>query len=287
MPTLTRPPAPSPLPDRTGKRARAAAASARDLKVNGVSSTATLAQTTTDLLRRALLDGGFAPQERLQEESLCTLLKVSRTPVRSALHSLAAEGLLDYVPNRGYSVRRVDPERLDSSFDLRGVLEGLAARKAAEHGMDASVLAICDIALAEGDRVIAKGRLLASDRSVFIEVNATIHQAIVCVAADRMLGDMLRLCHNIPVSSHRNVSWDDYPWLRRSHDDHHRIVEAIRLRDGARAETLMREHVHSVKLSMRSRLIMHASGLTPPTAEVHDGPGRSGRRSALRTPKRS
>ncbi|MDQ2778706.1 MAG: GntR family transcriptional regulator [Pseudomonadota bacterium] len=224
-----------------------------------------MAQTTTELLRTALLDGRFAPLEKLQEESLSALLRVSRTPVRSALHSLAAEGLLDYVPNRGYSVRGVDADGLDSIFDLRGVLEGLAARRAAEHGMNEATLAVCGRALAEGDRVISKGRLLPSDRAVFIEVNATIHQAIVGVAPDRMLPDMLRLCHNIPVLSHRNVSWDDYPWLRRSHDDHHRVVEAIRLREGPRAEALMREHIHSVKLRMQTRLQgdAEAPGLPP------------------------
>lgn len=228
--------------------------------------TRTLAQTTTELLRRALLDGRFTPHEKLQEESLSAMLQVSRTPVRSALHSLAAEGLLDYVPNRGYSVRGVEPDRLDSIFDLRGVLEGLSARRAAEHGMDTATQAVCEQALADGDRVISKGRLLPSDRSVFIEVNATIHQAIVGVAPDRMLTEMLRLCHNIPVLSHRNVSWDDYPWLRRSHDDHHRIIEAIRLRDGPRAETLMREHIHSVKLRMHSRLQTDANERQAPAA---------------------
>lgn len=242
-----------------------------------------MAQSTTELLRRALLDGRFQPQERLQEESLCGLLKVSRTPVRSALHILAAEGLLDYVPNRGYSVRAADPERLDAIFDLRGVLEGLAARRAAERGMDGPALATCQKALFEGDRVIAKGRLLARDRAVFAEVNATIHQAIFAVAPDRMLADMLRLCHNIPESSERNVSWDDYPWLRRSHDDHHRILEAVRLRDGHRAETLMREHIHSVKLRMRSRLLSDAEHPIKPTPTV----AAAARRAAPRSAKQS
>lgn len=219
-----------------------------------VTSNITLAQSVTHRLRNALLDGRFGPEEKLQEEALSAMLEVSRTPVRSALHSLASEGLLDYVPNRGYSVRGVDTERLDSMFDLRGVLEGLAARKAAENGGDEAWQAGYLRALTEGDRVFDKGRLLAADRAVFVEVNAAIHQAILDAAADRMLSDMMRLCHNVPVSSHRNVVWDDYAWLRRSHDDHHRLLDAIGLRDGPRAETLMREHIHSVKLRRKSRL---------------------------------
>ena len=214
----------------------------------------TLAQTVTDRLRAALMDGSFLPDQKLHEEALSTMLKVSRTPVRSALHSLAAEGLLDYVPNRGYRVRRIDLDRLISIFDVRGVLEGLAARLAAERGMDDAAQAAYAQALAEGDRIVDKGRLLAADRERFGEINAALHDAVLRAADNAMLVDMIRLCHNIPISSDRNVLWNEYRWLRRSHDDHHRLFDAIRQRDGARAEQLMREHVHSVKLQMRAVL---------------------------------
>ncbi len=233
-----------PDPDAMGRETRAAPPMA----------IVTLAQTATDRLRAALLEGRFGPDEKLNEESLSATLQVSRTPVRSALHSLAAEGLLDYVPNRGYSVRGVDLARLTSSFDVRGVLEGLAARLAAEHGMDETLQAAYRDALAEGDRVMGKGRLLSADRAIFSDVNARIHGAIVDAADNRLLHDMIRLCHNIPASSDRNVMWDDLSWLRRSHDDHHRMFEAILLRDGTRAEQLMREHIHTVKLKRGARL---------------------------------
>lgn len=221
----------------------------------------TLAQTATDRLRAALLEGRFVPGEKLNEESLSATLQVSRTPVRSALHSLAAEGLLDYMPNRGCSVRSVDLARLTSIFEVRGVLEGLAARLAAECGMDDGLQRDYRAALAEGDRVMGKGQLLGADRAVFSDVNARIHAAILRAADNRMLDDMLKLCHNIPASSERNVMWNDLPWLRRSHDDHHRIFEAIQLRDGPRAEQLMREHVHTVKLKRSTRLL---PGMTQP-----------------------
>ena len=214
----------------------------------------TLAQSVTERLRTALLEGRFGPEEKLNEESLSAMLQVSRTPVRAALHGLAAEGLLDYVPNRGYSVRSVGLGQLTAIFDVRGVLEGLAARLAAERGLSAAAQAGVQAALAEGDRVVGKGRLLVADRTVFSDVNARIHAAILDAADNRMLQDTLRLCHNIPASSERNVLWDDYAWLRRSHDDHHRIVDAILRREGARAELLMREHVHTVKLKRGTRL---------------------------------
>jgi GntR family transcriptional regulator of vanillate catabolism len=163
------------------------------LQVAATVPTVTLAQTVTDRLRAALLEGRFEPDEKLHEESLSAMLQVSRTPLRSALHSLSTEGLLEYVPNRGYSVRGVDRARLTSVFEVRGVLEGLAARLAAERGMNEAQQAECRDALARGDRVMAKGRLMPADRVVFSAVNARIHAAILEAADNRMLQDMLQL----------------------------------------------------------------------------------------------
>jgi GntR family transcriptional regulator of vanillate catabolism len=221
----------------------------------------TLAQSVTDRLRTAVMEGRFLPDEKLQEMSLSAMLNVSRTPIRSALHSLAAEGLLEYVPNRGYSVRSLDADRLISVFDIRGVLEGLAARLAAERGMDEATQADFQSALAQGDRIMQRGKLVPADRDRFGEVNVRIHEAILRAADNRMLNDMIRICRNIPISSDRNVLWNDYGWIRRGHDDHHRMFDAIRLRDGSRAEQLMREHVHTVKLQMKEQL-EHAAGAT-------------------------
>jgi GntR family transcriptional regulator of vanillate catabolism len=214
----------------------------------------TLTQAVTDRLRGELLEGRFSPDEKLHEESLSATLSVSRTPLRAALNTLAAEGLLEYVPNRGYSVRGVDLDHLTSLFDVRSVLEGLAAKLAAERGMTQPMLDAFRASLIQGDRVIAKGRLLKPDRVIFSEVNACIHAAVHDAAGNRMLHDMIRLCHSVPVSSDRNILWDDYDWLRRSHDDHHRLFDAISHRDGSRAEQLMREHIHTVKLRLLDRL---------------------------------
>ena len=224
----------------------------------------TLAQTVTERMRLAVLEGRLSPGEKLNEELLSSMLQVSRTPVRAALHGLAAEGLLDYVPNRGYSVRSVDMEQLNAMFDLRGVLEGLAARLAAERGLDAEQLAGFEAALAQGDQVLSKGRLLEGDRTVFSEVNSRIHGIILRAAGNRMLDDMIRICHHVPASSQRNVMWHDYDWLRRSHDDHHRLLDAIQRREGARAEALMREHIHIVKLKRGARLELAAGAVETP-----------------------
>ena len=250
----SRPATASPAAPAGGALAGAAGASPGARHQAPPAAVLTLAQSVTDRLRRAIMEGEFAPDERLQEESLAERLAVSRTPIRTALHGLTVEGLVQYVPNRGYSVRRLDTDRLVGIFDIRGVLEALAARLAAERGMNESEQAEYRAVLEEGDRILAKGKLLASDRERFGEINARLHEAIMEVADNGMLSDMLRMCYNIPISSDRNVLWRDLAWLRRSHDDHHRMFDAIVRREGGRAEGLMREHVHSVKLHMREQI---------------------------------
>ncbi|MDB5759573.1 MAG: hypothetical protein JWM30_2862 [Burkholderia sp.] len=237
-----------------GKNSNAGEIAGNGADQAGASVQVTLSQTVTDRLRAAILEGQFLPNEKLQEVALAKFLDASRTPIRAALHSLASEGLVDYVPNRGYSVRGMDAERMVSVFDVRGVLEGLAARLAAENGMDEVMLTDYRDALAQGDRIVEKGCLVAEDRDLFGEINVRLHGAILRSADNRMLNDMLRQCQNIPISSERNVLWTDFKYLRRSHDDHHRLLEAIIMRDGARAEQIMREHVLGVKLLMKKEL---------------------------------
>jgi GntR family transcriptional regulator of vanillate catabolism len=226
------------------------------------SETMTLAQSVTDILRTEIMSGQLAPGTKLQEVRLSQRLGVSRTPLRAGLHSLASEGLLEYQPNRGYCVRTLHQDRLISIFDLRGVLEGLAARLAAEKGMSASNEAIFREALVRADAIMAQGLLLACDREPFGGINVQIHQIILKTADDVMLEEMLQRCRNMPISSERNVLWHDFSWVRRSHDDHYRLLDAILLRDGARAEQLMKEHVHAVKLQIKSELESGAISFT-------------------------
>jgi GntR family transcriptional regulator, vanillate catabolism transcriptional regulator len=73
---------------------------------------------------------------------------------------------------------------------------------------------------------------------------------LLAAARNRMLAEMIRICHHVPVSSSRNIVAFEHRDVRRRHDDHHRIYEAITAREPWRAEMLMREHVASVKASL-------------------------------------
>lgn len=215
---------------------------------------ATRSQSVTDILREAILNGEFAPGERIQEVPLSERLDVSRTPVRAALHSLAAAGMLEYSANRGYSVRRLRRDELLSIYDIRGALEGLASRMAAERGLGAEDREAIRNALEEGELILRRPRLGSRERESYRRVNVTIHETIVRASGSRMIAEMIRMCHNIPMSSTRNIVWGSAAALSRRHDDHHRIFDAIVRGESARAEQLMREHVYCVKLQVQKWL---------------------------------
>ncbi|MBA2343798.1 MAG: GntR family transcriptional regulator, partial [Rubrobacter sp.] len=82
-------------------------------------------------LRRLILDGEYGPDERLIEEQLAERLGMSRTPIRQALTMLESEGLVELIPNRGAVVCSFSVDEVWDIYDLRAVLEGHAARRAA------------------------------------------------------------------------------------------------------------------------------------------------------------
>ncbi len=210
----------------------------------------TRSETIAATLRGAILAGEFAPGERMYELELSEKLKVSRTPIREALKSLAGEGLLDHVPNRGYYVRAYSVDDIVEAYEIRAALEGLAARRAAQLGLAAEQRAIIEKALEDGEAFLKKGHFTASDRVLYGEINAAFHSAILAGSQSRMLRDQLRLSQQIAPSSHRNIIAFERRDVRRRHDDHYRIYEAILCRDSGRAELLMRDHVESVKISL-------------------------------------
>lgn len=222
-------------------------------------------ETVLDALRGAVLNGDLAPGERLHEVRLTGWLGVSRTPIRAALQALASEGLLDHAPQRGYRVRAFPLDEIVAAYDVRAVLEGLAARVATERGLDADQRDRLEVALADGDRLIAEGSMREGDRAAYGVVNGTFHETIHAAGGSRLLADTLHRCRQVPVSSPHNIVAFDLPDVRRRHDDHHRIYEAITGGDPWRAEMLMRDHVASVKRSLVRSLAAQADPLPSPS----------------------
>ena len=214
------------------------------------SRSGTRSLSVMDRLREAILRGEYAAGSRLNEVRISQTLAVSRTPVRAALQALAGEGLLDYAPNRGFTVRAFQLNEIVDAYDIRSTLEGVAARFAAERGLTGDEIKIIERSLADGEKLLQRGSFKPGDLSAYRIINGNFHDTALSAARNRMLGEMIRICHHVPVSSSRNIVAFHYHDVRRRHDDHHRIYEAIVTREPWRAEMLMREHVASIKASL-------------------------------------
>lgn len=207
-------------------------------------------------IREMILRGKLAPGQRLAEAPLAHMLGMSRTPVRQALPVLAQEGLLSEHATRGYIVRGFSTADILDAIDLRGVIEGTAARRVAERGASRTLLDALRVCLTEGDRLFSKGHLEESDEARYAEMNSHFHELIVKEARSLVLEEALERNGRIPFAAPQAVAFDKssldsmYQLLNYTHRQHHYIVAALERGEGARVEALMREHAHPVKESL-------------------------------------
>lgn len=233
----------------------------------------TLAQNVTDTLRDWILHGQIRPGQRLEEVPLAYQLGVSRTPVRTALGTLANEGLIDHQPKRGYMVRRFVMEEIVAAYEVRSVLEGLACRSAATRGLTEAQARKLKASLLEGDRILAGGELRPKEHAPYQQMNVTIHDTLIEAAGNYWVTRFSEQAQNVPFASDRIVLWEDHATILRSHGDHHRIIEAVIARDSGRAEQLMREHVYYSGVIFRTNYqkLLDAGNASPSekaTAEI-------------------
>jgi GntR family transcriptional regulator of vanillate catabolism len=196
-------------------------------------------------LRELLLRGEFAPGERMSELRLAARLGVSRTPIRLALEQLAHIGLLDVSASGGFTVRGFTPSEALDAIELRGVLEGTAARLAAERLVDSSEL---DTLRRQGQEMEAFDCLTLDSFARYMELNEAFHTTMVALAKCDMLRRLLQHASSLPFASPSAMV---FPATGLANADgalaiakeHHRaIVAAIAKRQGARAESVAREH---------------------------------------------
>jgi DNA-binding GntR family transcriptional regulator len=202
----------------------------------------------TEVIRQAIVDGRLEPGQRLKEEELARELGISRTPVREALLVLQTEGLVVAEPNRGAMVREHDASDLDDLYQLRALLEGYAARRAAtrvtEEALD-SLRESCDRfeALASGGEL----------REIVRE-NLFFHNTILDLAGSERLKDMVRKVVELPLV-YRSYVWYTPEQQQISAHYHRQIVKALAARDPERAELVLKEHIFEA----RDLLVAHLS----------------------------
>lgn len=198
-------------------------------------------------LRQRILSGAFPGGTRLFEVALAEDLQVSRTPVREAMSRLTEEGLLERARNGGFLVRSFDFADVLDAIELRGVLEGTAARLAAERGVtEARLKEIRDI-VKRLDTCFGSGPDDV-DFDTYSELNGQYHLALAALPGSATLEREIGRATRLPFASPSAFLPDrrQLSAFRRSlglaQDQHHQILNAIIRREGARAEALAREH---------------------------------------------
>lgn len=191
-----------------------------------------------------ILSGELAPGERLREISMSKQLGMSRTPIREAFRTLAAEGLVDLLPNRSVLVSELDKGQAAEVFVVLGALEALAAELACQN-MTADQIEY----LAELQDDLQR-HFLNSDRRSYLEANRLIHAHIVDASRNHALILAWRLL--LPRAERaRQISTRDHGRWAEAYSEHGRIFTAIVARDTALVKRLMAEHFANGVLSMK------------------------------------
>ena len=199
-----------------------------------------LVDDATQSLREAILDGRLEAGVRLRQTALAERLGISRTPIREALTRLEHEGLIELLPRGGVRAILLDADEAVELYDLREVLDGLAARLAAGRA-DPGVLARLQKALARMAECVER-----HDPGPWFRAHVSFHEEIVRAAANRPLGRLasvvrlsIRRFHPLLLKTERRL--DD------AYREHRAIFDAIAARDAAGAERLARAHIAGAK----------------------------------------
>jgi GntR family transcriptional regulator of vanillate catabolism len=193
-----------------------------------------------------IFNGEFAPGERMSELPLVERLGVSRTPLRLALAELEHEGLLRGLPGGGYVVREFTQGDVRDAIELRGVLEGTAARFAAERGVPARDLRALRATNETIKKLVHRADYESFER--YLHLNETFHARMLKIARSPLLERALEGIVSLPFAgpSAFVLAEAELPASRDilviAHRQHNSLIEAIERRQGARAEGLAREH---------------------------------------------
>jgi GntR family transcriptional regulator of vanillate catabolism len=214
----------------------------------------------TLLLREMVVDGQFRPGERIKEIPLASRLGVSRIPLRLALERLSHEGLLEVRLTRGFIVQQFSTTDIYDSIELRGSLEGTAARLAAERLRDAGDLASLRELSRQMDALFGERTLSLANFTSYIDLNAKFHSAMLDLSRSRILRRAVKQVCSLPFASpsafllkqHAVAGSMDRFLLALDH--HHSIIDAIAHREGMRAESLAREHARLARRNLDSAL---------------------------------
>lgn len=187
-------------------------------------------------LRDLITQGKLAPGARLNERLLCERLGLSRTPLREAIKLLAAEGLVELLPNRGAVVSRIDPKALAETLEVMGALEGLAGELACRRATAARIAEIRTL----HEKMLA--RHARGDLASYFRYNQAIHLEIVAASGNARLAATYRqLNANVQRARYMaNLSGERWSQAVAEHEE---ILVALEARNAERLRCLLQDHL--------------------------------------------
>jgi DNA-binding GntR family transcriptional regulator len=180
----------------------------------------------TQRLRQLLVEGRIAPGAKLNERELCEQMKVSRTPLCEAIKTLAAEGLVELLPNRGAIAVQLGEADILNTFEVMAGLEGMSGELAAQRITPEELTEI------EAMHYEMKAAYTRRDLSAYYRLNAAIHRAFNAAARNPVLTATYNQV-NARLQALRFRSNQDGEKWARAMQEHDRMIEALQKRDGA------------------------------------------------------
>jgi DNA-binding GntR family transcriptional regulator len=197
-------------------------------------------------IKHRIVQGAYPPGAPLSESKLARALRTSRTPVREALSRLLEEGYVERVPSRGYFVAGITVELIQNVFQVRRLLEGAAAARAAEYADPETVSRARNVA--EFRYVLGDAASLARAQ----RANTDFHLAVAMGGRNALLADLIRGCLN-QVTRFISLGVNLQPLQETATREHHAILDAIERHDPAGARRAIEDH-----LDTSSRLMLDA-----------------------------
>jgi DNA-binding GntR family transcriptional regulator len=197
-------------------------------------------------IRRAILEGRYEPGAPLSELSLARQHSTSRTPVREALSRLLQEGYVEHVAGRGFFAARITLQGIRETFDVRRLLEGVAAERAATLAQPEEIAQIKTLASYHYEPGNAQSHRQA------MTTNVQFHLAIAAAGRNTLVVELIHRCLT-QTNRFLSLGLDLSRFQDGASHEHQAIVHAIELHDAAEARTQIEQH-----LDRSSRLVMDA-----------------------------
>jgi DNA-binding GntR family transcriptional regulator len=212
-----------------------------------LASFGSLSQKVYTQIQNDILNGVYKAGDSLVETKLSEELDVSRTPVREALRQLEQEGLVEATPNRGVVVKGITAQDIEDIYTIRMLIEGLAARWAAEKMTEEELKDLKETVELE------EFYTLKNDTEQLLQFDSRFHDIIYRATKSMPLMHTLSTFHHY-VQRARIVSIKSPGRAKLALEEHKAIYEAIKERDAEKAERLATEHVRNARLNLSSEL---------------------------------